>query len=63
MGEGSRIAIIMPMHATAVALYLAVIYIGAAVVSVAESFSAVEIKARLDVAEASLVIVQVHPLH
>jgi hypothetical protein len=50
------------MHATAVALYLAVIYTGAAVVSIAESFSASEIKARLELLEVSLVVIQVHPL-
>lgn len=58
-GPGSRVAIIMPMTPFAVALYLATVYIGAAVVSVAESFSAAEMRTRLDVGGATLIIVQV----
>ena len=60
-GPGCRVAIIMPMTAFAVALYLAVVFIGGAVVSIAESFSAAEMQTRLQVGEATLVVVQVQP--
>ena len=59
LGVGSRIAIIMPMTPVAVALYLAVVYVGGAVVSVAESFSSAEMEARLRVGRTTLVFVQV----
>jgi acetyl-CoA synthetase len=58
-GHGSRVAIIMSMTPFAVALYLAAVYIGAAVVSVAESFSAAEMKTRLEVGGTTLIVVQV----
>lgn len=55
----SRVAIIMPLTPLAIAAYLAVIYIGAATVSIAESFSAAEMKARMDIAGVSLIFCQV----
>lgn len=61
-GTGSRIAIVMPTTPLAVALYLATVYIGAAVVSVAESFSAAEMESRFAIGEVTLVLVQVGSL-
>jgi acyl-coenzyme A synthetase/AMP-(fatty) acid ligase len=57
--SGSRVAIIGSMGPDAVATYLAVVWLGAAVVSVAESFSAEETRQRLQLAATTLVIVQV----
>lgn len=50
------VAIIMPLTAEAVALYLGAILIGAVPASVAESFAAPEIAARLRLADAKLVV-------
>lgn len=61
-GTGSRIAIVMPMTPLAVVLYLATVYIGAAVVSVAESFSAAEMESRFAIGDVTLVVVQVGSL-
>ncbi len=47
--KGDSIAIIMPMHFRAVAIYLGVVMAGARVVSIAESFSESEIDARLKI--------------
>lgn len=58
-GRGSRVAIIGGMTPEAVATYLAVVLVGGAVVSVADSFSPEEMAVRLRVAEATLVVVQV----
>ena len=53
---GDSVAIIMPLNATAVALYLGAILIGAVPASVAESFAAPEIASRLRLADARLVV-------
>ena len=55
----SRIAIIMPLTPIAIATYLAVIYVGAATVSIAESFSSAEMQARMSIAGVTLTICQV----
>lgn len=60
--KGERIAIIMPMHEEAVALYLGVIKAGCVVVSIADSFSAEEIALRLQIAKSSVVFTQDHVL-
>ncbi|HVE44156.1 MAG TPA: AMP-binding protein [Gammaproteobacteria bacterium] len=52
------IAIIMPMHFYAIALYLAIIKIGAVVVSIADSFSSEEITTRLSITKTSYVFTQ-----
>ncbi len=53
---GKRIAVVMPMTAASVAIYLGIIHCGAAVVSIADSFSPPEIAKRLRIAQADLVI-------
>lgn len=58
-GQGCRVAIIGAMTPEAVAAYLAVVLVGGAVVSVADSFSPEEMSVRLKVAQATLIIVQV----
>lgn len=58
-GPGSRVAVIGSMTPEAVATYLAVVLVGGAVVSVADSFSPEEMTVRLNIAEATLIIVQV----
>jgi acetyl-CoA synthetase len=55
-GPGSRIALYMPMTVECVAAYLAVIRAGAAVVSIADSFSAEELARRLEIASADGII-------
>jgi acyl-CoA synthetase (AMP-forming)/AMP-acid ligase II len=57
--EGCRVAIIGDMTLQAIACYLAVVLVGGAVVSVAPSFSAEEIAARLVLAKTTLIITQV----
>ncbi|WP_119328839.1 AMP-binding protein [Cysteiniphilum halobium] len=52
------VAIIMPMNIEAVATYLAVIYLGASVVSIADSFSESEIDKRLSTSNCKLVVTQ-----
>jgi acetyl-CoA synthetase len=52
------IAIIMPMTMYAVAIYLAIIKIGGVVVSIADSFSSLEIAMRLKIAKATAVFTQ-----
>ncbi len=52
------VAIIMPMNIEAVATYLAVIYLGASVVSIADSFSENEINKRLSISNCKLVVTQ-----
>jgi acyl-coenzyme A synthetase/AMP-(fatty) acid ligase len=49
----------MPMTPLSVVLYLAVIFVGGAVLSVAESFSADEMETRLTIGRATFIIVQV----
>ncbi len=58
VGEGDRVAIAMPMTLESVVAYLAVVATGAAVVSIADSFAAEEITARLRIGRADLVITQ-----
>lgn len=52
------IAICMPMNAYAVAIYLGIIKIGAVVVSIADSFSKLEIQTRLKISKAELLFTQ-----
>ncbi|MDA0911109.1 MAG: AMP-binding protein, partial [Proteobacteria bacterium] len=52
------VAIIMPMNIEAVATYLAIIYLGASVVSIADSFSESEINKRLKISNCELVVTQ-----
>ncbi|MFZ9034757.1 MAG: AMP-binding protein [Francisellaceae bacterium] len=54
----NRIAICMPMNKEACAIYLAIIQMGATVVSIADSFSSNEIKTRLDISETKLIFTQ-----
>lgn len=56
--RGDRVAIIMPLHFQAIALYLGVIKAGGQVVSIAESFSANEIETRLKIADCHYVFTQ-----
>ena len=58
VGEGTRVAIAMPMTVEAVVAYLAVVALGGAVVSIADSFAPDEIAARLRIAGAGLVVTQ-----
>jgi len=51
-----RIILYMPFSIEAVASYLALIYMGAEAVLVADSFSSVELKKRIDIVKASAVI-------
>jgi len=55
---GNAVAILLPMTPNAIAIYLAIIALGASVVSIAESFAAPEIAARLRIASATLVFTQ-----
>lgn len=55
---GDPIAIIMPMNDIAIASYLGVIKMGGVVVSIADSFSADEIKTRLHIAGAKAIVTQ-----
>jgi acetyl-CoA synthetase len=55
---GDAIAIAMPMHAYAVAIYLGIIKMGAIVVSIADSFSSEEIGTRLKIANAKAIFTQ-----
>jgi acetyl-CoA synthetase len=57
-GAGSRIALYMPMNLECVVAYLAVVSLGAAVVSVADSFPAPELAKRLEIAEADGIITE-----
>ena len=55
-GEDARVAIILPFTAECVAIYLGVVLAGAAAVCVADSFSSEEIKTRLEIGRADVVI-------
>lgn len=55
---GDAIAIDMPMSAESVAIYLGIIWMGAQVVSIADSFAAEEIRIRLSISEAKAVFTQ-----
>lgn len=48
---GDRVAIVMPMTARSVVIYLAILYCGCSAVSIADSFAATEIAKRLRIAE------------
>ncbi|KAM7497541.1 hypothetical protein LguiA_021955 [Lonicera macranthoides] len=56
--KGDAIAIDMPMTVNAVVLYLAIIYAGLVVVSIADSFAAKEIATRLRVSKAKAIFTQ-----
>jgi acetyl-CoA synthetase len=58
LGKGARIAIVAPLTAEAVAMYLGIIRIGAAAVSIPESFSASEIARRIRITDAAAVFTQ-----
>jgi acetyl-CoA synthetase len=55
---GDAIAIDMPMSAESVAIYLGIIWMGAEVVSIADSFAAEEIRIRLSISQAKAVFTQ-----
>ncbi|MCB1050936.1 MAG: AMP-binding protein [Acidobacteria bacterium] len=57
-GPGDRIAIDMPMHAWSVPIYLGIVWVGAVVVSIADSFSPDEIAVRLRISEAKAIFTQ-----
>lgn len=56
--SGDAIAIAMPMNKYAIAIYLGIIKMGAAVVSIADSFSSHEMAVRLNIAKAKAVFTQ-----
>ncbi len=56
--KGDRAVIDMPMTAEAVAIYLGVVKLGGAVVSIADSLAPAEVKKRSDIAETSLFFTQ-----
>ena len=53
---GDRIAIVMPMDTVSVTVYLAILFVGCAAVSIADSFAAGEIAKRLRISEAKAVL-------
>lgn len=59
MKRGSGIAIDMPMNVNAVVIYLAIVLAGYIVVSIADSFAALEISTRLKISEAKAIFTQV----
>lgn len=61
MCAGDAVALYLPMTADAVALYLALVLAGCCVVSVADSFAAGELRARLDIARAKGLFTQARP--
>jgi acetyl-CoA synthetase len=58
LGPGDAIAIDMPMGYESVAIYLAVVMLGASVVSIADSFAPAEIATRLRIADARAIFTQ-----
>ena len=56
--SGDRIAISMPMTVESVIAYLATIWIGAVVVSIADSFTPDEIRMRLEIAQCYVIVTQ-----
>lgn len=58
IGQGSKVAIAMPMTIEAVAAYLATVWVGGVVVSIADSFAPDEIATRLRIAGADLTVTQ-----
>lgn len=59
MDKGSAIAIDMPMNVNSVVIYLAIVLAGYAVVSIADSFAALEISTRLKISKAKAIFTQV----
>lgn len=57
-GKGDTAAIDMPMTAEAVAIYLGIVKVGGAVVSIADSLAPAEVDKRLRIAEAKLIFTQ-----
>lgn len=55
---GDRLAIAMPMHAHAIAIYLGIIKMGGVVVSIADSFSSQEIAVRLSLTKSKALFTQ-----
>jgi acetyl-CoA synthetase len=53
---GRRLALILPLSPIGVAFYLAAIYTGSPVISIADSFSSPEIASRLTLAQAEIVV-------
>lgn len=58
LGKGARVAIVAPMTFEAVAIYLGIIRIGAAVVAIPESFVATEIARRIEITNANALFTQ-----
>lgn len=56
--KGDKAAVDMPMTAEAVAIYLGIVFAGGAVVSIADSLAADEVKKRLQIAEAKWLFTQ-----
>lgn len=59
MERGSAIAIDMPLNVNAVVIYLSIVLAGYMVVSIADSFAALEISTRLKISEAKAIFTQV----
>ncbi|KAK0588029.1 hypothetical protein LWI29_033095 [Acer saccharum] len=58
LDQGSAIAIDMPMNVNSVVIYLAIVLAGYIVVSIADSFAAVEISTRLKISDAKAIFTQ-----
>ncbi|MDH5504057.1 MAG: AMP-binding protein [Acidimicrobiia bacterium] len=58
IGEGDRVAMAMAMSVESIIGYLALVWVGATVVSIADSFAAAEIQSRLALVECETVITQ-----
>lgn len=58
IASGDAVAIVMPMTYEALVAYLAIVALGGAVVSIADSFAAEEIALRAEIADASWVVTQ-----
>ncbi len=56
--KGTPVAICMPMHAESVAIYFGILWVGATVVSIADSLATPEIEKRLNIAKAKLIFTQ-----
>jgi acetyl-CoA synthetase len=57
---GDRLAVVLPMTADSVAIYLGIVWAGCAVVSIADSFAPKEIASRLRIADAKAVFTYDH---
>tara|TARA_R110002111_G_scaffold258083_1_gene326800 strand:+ start:23669 stop:25708 length:2040 start_codon:yes stop_codon:yes gene_type:complete len=55
---GERVAVMMPMTVESVALFLGIIAAGCVVVTIADSFSAEEVRVRLQITEPRLIFIQ-----